>query len=76
MHEKVIIHHLMGGLNPEFKEELSRHESSMNTLSEFLKHAKIEEDLYDTFDKSRDPSLYSQQLYFRYDRSPISSLTT
>ncbi|CAF3145732.1 unnamed protein product [Rotaria sp. Silwood2] len=57
MSDKIIIHHLMSGLNPDFKKELSRRESSMNTLSEFLKHAKIEEDLYDTFEKSPISSL-------------------
>ena len=76
MSEKIIIHHLMSGLNPDFKKELSRRESSMNTLSEFLKHAKIEEDLYDTFEKSRNLSLHSQQPYFNYDRSAFSFLTT
>ena len=75
MSEKIIIHSLMSGLNPDFIKELSRHESSMNTLSEFLKHAKIEEDLYDTFEKSRHLSLHSQQPYFNYDRLAFSSLT-
>ena len=63
MSEKIIIHHLMSG-------------SSMHTLSEFLKHAKIEEDLYDTFEKSRNLLLQAQQSYFHYDRSATSSLTT
>ena len=76
MSEKIIIHRLMSGLNPDFIKELSRHESSMNTLCEFLKHAKIEEDLYDTFEKSCHLSLHSQQTYFNYDRSAFSSLTT
>ena len=76
MSEKIIIHHLMSGLNPDFQKELSRRESSMNTLSDFLKHAKIEEDLYDTFEKSRNLSPQAQQSYFHYDRSATSSLTT
>ncbi|CAF4711414.1 unnamed protein product, partial [Rotaria sp. Silwood2] len=57
MSEQVIIQHLMSGINPEFKRQLSRRESCMNTLNEFLKHAKIEQDLYDTFEKSGQLSL-------------------
>ena len=43
----------MSGLNPDFRKEISRHESCMKILSEFLKHAKIEHDLYDTVEKHR-----------------------
>jgi hypothetical protein len=66
----------MSGLNPNFKKELSRRESSMNTLSEFLKYAKIEQDLYDTFEKSRDLSLGSPQHYCNSEHSANSSFTT
>lgn len=51
----------MSGINPDFRKELSRRESSMNTLNEFLKYVKIEQDLYDTFEKSRKLSIESQQ---------------
>jgi hypothetical protein len=54
----------MSGINPEFKKELSGRESSMNTLKEFLKCVKIEQDLYDTFEKSRNLSLETQQKQF------------
>jgi len=54
MSEPTIIQHLMSRINPEFKKELSRRESSMNTLKEFLKYVKIEQDLYETFEKSRN----------------------
>ena len=76
MSEHIIIQHLMSGLNPDFKKELSRRESSMNTLDEFLKYAKIEEDLYDTFEKSRQQSLV-EPYQPNYDsiRSSIPSLT-
>ena len=47
----------MSGLNPDFRREISRHESCMKVLSEFLKHEKIEQDLYDTFEKPRRLSL-------------------
>ena len=65
----------MSGINPDFRKELSRRESSINTLNEFLKYAKIEQDLYDTFEKSRNLSMEYKQPYFSTDRSPIPSLT-
>ncbi|CAF3315199.1 unnamed protein product [Rotaria sp. Silwood2] len=75
MSEQIIIQHLMSGVNPDFKKELSRRESSMNTLNEFLKYVKIEQDLYDTFEKSRNVSLKSPQPYYNHDRSSAPSLT-
>ena len=57
MSDSIIIQHLMSGLNPDFRREISRHESCMKVLSEFLKHEKIEQDLYDTFEKPRRLSL-------------------
>ena len=54
MPDTVIIQHLMSGINPEFRRELSRRESAMQVLSEFLKHAKIEQDLHDTFSESHN----------------------
>src|SRR2546430_34082 len=56
MSDPIIIQYLMSGLNPEFKKELSRRELSMNTIMEFLKYAKIEQDLYDTFEKTYNSS--------------------
>lgn len=76
MSDKMIIQYLMSGLNPDFKKELSRHESSMITLTDFLKYAKLEQDLYDTFEQSRSLSLDTQQPSFNFDRSAMSSLTT
>ncbi|CAF4097207.1 unnamed protein product [Rotaria sordida] len=71
--QKIIIQHLMSGINPDFRKELLRRESSINTLNEFLKYAKIEQDLHDTF---RSPSLDSQQHHFNYNHPSILSLTT
>ncbi|CAF4747339.1 unnamed protein product, partial [Rotaria sp. Silwood2] len=76
MSEQIIIQYLMSGINPDFKKELSRRESSITTLNEFLKFAKIEQDLYDAFEKSQySSSIESQQPYFDYNRSSIPSLT-
>jgi hypothetical protein len=70
MSEKIMIQHLMSGINPDFKKELSRRESSIHTLNEFLKYAKIEQDLHDTFRKSSvDPQQYHD------DQIAIPSLT-
>ena len=64
MSDAIIIQHLMSGINPDFRKEISRHESCTNSLNEFLKYAKIEQDLYDTFEKTRFLSLESQQPTF------------
>ncbi|CAF4228982.1 unnamed protein product, partial [Rotaria sp. Silwood2] len=65
MSEQIIIQYLMSGINPDFKKELSRRVLSITTLSEFLKFAKIEQDLYDTFEKSQhSSSIEFQQPYF------------
>ena len=52
MSDSTTIQHMMSGINPEFRKELSRHSSCMNSLTEFLMQAKIEQDLYDTFTKT------------------------
>ncbi|CAF3905239.1 unnamed protein product [Rotaria sordida] len=70
--EKIIIQHLMSRINPDFRKELSRRESSINILNEFLKYAKIEQDLHD---RIRNLSIDSQQLYSNFNRPSIPSLT-
>ncbi|CAF1415622.1 unnamed protein product [Rotaria sordida] len=72
MSEKIIIKYLMSGINPDFRKELLRRESSINTLNEFLKYAKIEQDLHDTFGSL---SLDSQQRHFNYNHPSIPPLT-
>ncbi|CAF2820007.1 unnamed protein product [Rotaria sp. Silwood2] len=72
MSEKIIIQHLMSRINPDLKKELSRRESSINTLNQFLKFAKNEQDLHDTFGSL---SLDSQQRHLNYNHSSIPSLT-
>ncbi|CAF3297526.1 unnamed protein product [Rotaria sp. Silwood2] len=57
MSDSTIIQHLMSGINPNFKKEISRHESCLHQLNEFLKYAKIEQDLSDTFEKSNQLSI-------------------
>ncbi|CAF1045879.1 unnamed protein product [Rotaria sordida] len=52
--------------------ELLRRESSINTLNEFLKYAKIEQDLRD---RICNLSIDSQQLYSNFNRPSIPSLT-
>ena len=64
MSELLIIQYLMSGLIPDLRKELARRASSLNTLNEFLKYAKIEYDLYATFEKSRNLSLEPQQPFF------------
>ncbi|CAF2783413.1 unnamed protein product [Rotaria sp. Silwood2] len=66
----------MSGINPDFQKELSRRRSSMNTLNEFLRYAKIEQDLYDTFEKFHRLSIESTKLYFAINHQQISSSTT
>ncbi|CAF1286154.1 unnamed protein product [Rotaria sordida] len=62
----------MSRINPDFRKELSRRESSINILNEFLKYAKIEQDLHD---RIRNLSIDSQQLYSNFNRPSIPSLT-
>ena len=75
MSDSTIIQHLLSGLNSKFRKELSRRESAMNSLDGFLKYAKIEQDLNDTFDKVDALSIDAQQPYFDYNRSSNASLT-
>ncbi|CAF4129981.1 unnamed protein product, partial [Rotaria magnacalcarata] len=75
MSDSIIIQHLMSSLNPDFRKEISRRESCMNTLSEFFEYAKIEQDLYDTFEKSRHLILESKHSNFTYKHTTIPSLT-
>lgn len=74
MSHPTIIRYLISGLTPDFQKELSRRESAMNTLNEFLKYAKIEQDLNDTFDKLGEISI-NQQPQFDFNR-PLHTATT
>ncbi|CAF0951993.1 unnamed protein product [Rotaria sordida] len=75
MSDSIFMQHLMSEINPDFRKEMSRHVSCMNTLNEFLKYAKIEPALYDTFEKSRQLSIESKQSNFTFNHSRISTLT-
>jgi hypothetical protein len=75
MSDEIIIQHLMSGIIPDLKKELSRRELSIITLDDFLKYAKIEQDLYDTFEKPRHSSVEPQQSHFHQNGSSIPSLT-
>jgi hypothetical protein len=70
-----IIQHLLSGLSPNLQKELSRHESATNSLDAFLKYAKIEQDLNDTFEKMDALSIDPQQPYFDHSRSSNPPLT-
>ncbi|CAF3733527.1 unnamed protein product [Rotaria socialis] len=76
MSDSIIIQHLMSGINPEFRKELSRHQSCMNSLDEFLKYTKIEQDLYDTFEKTRQLAIESKQSQFTNYHSQNPSVAT
>lgn len=70
MSDLTIIQHIQSGLNPKIRREISRRETAMNSLNEFLKYAKIEQDLYDTFAKLDDMSIELQQPQFDLSRLP------
>ena len=57
MPNDVIIQHLMKGINPEIRKELTRLQSAMSTPSDFLKFAKLEQDLHDTFTQSQETTI-------------------
>ena len=71
MPDTVIIQHLMSGINPEFRRELSRRESAMQVLTEFLKHAKIEQDLHDTFSELQDVGINQPPPFATYHLSSL-----
>jgi len=75
MSEHHVIQHLMSGLNPKFKKELFRRESSIKTLNEFLKYAKLEQDLHDIYEKDYQSSSESTQVYPLLDHTSTPSLT-
>jgi Retrotransposon gag protein len=66
MPDTVIIQHLMTGINPEFRRELSRRESAMQALAEFMKYAKLEQDLHDTTEQLHEHKIQPQQQYLTY----------
>lgn len=63
MPDAIVIQHLMKGINPEFRKELTRRQSTTSTLSEFLKLAKLEQDLHDTFTQSQETSMQPLMTY-------------
>lgn len=73
MSDLTIIQYLLSGLDTNVRKELSRRESAMHSLDEFLKYAKIEQDLNDTFDKLGEISI-DQQPQFDFSR-PIHTTT-
>jgi hypothetical protein len=60
MSDTIIIQHLMKGINPEFWKGLTRRQTTITTLSEFLKFAKLEQDLHDTFTQVQDTTIQSE----------------
>ena len=62
MPNDVIIQHLMKGINPEIRKELTRLQSSMSIPSDFLKFAKLEQDLHDTFIQSQGATTQPEPL--------------
>ena len=75
MSDSTIIQYLLSGLNTYIRKELSRRESAMDSLGQFLKYAKIEQDLHDTFDKTATLSLDPNQPYFDHHHQLNPSLT-
>lgn len=75
MSDLTIIQYLLSGLNPNVRKELSRRESAMNSLDEFLKYVKLEQDLNDTFEKFGEMSIDSQQPQFDFSHIPNSTTT-
>lgn len=57
MTDTIIIQYLMKGINPEFRKELIRRQSSISTITEFLKQVKVEQDLHNTFTQSQTMSV-------------------
>jgi hypothetical protein len=75
MSDPTIIQYLLSGLNLNIRKELSRRESTMESLDEFLKYAKIEQDLNDTFDKFGEIATDQQQPQFHLNYLSNSTTT-
>ena len=76
MSDSMIIKYMLSGIIPELQMELSRREASTTTLKEFMKYAKIEQDLFDTFMKPHQSSPdIQQQPYFEGNRFTNPTIT-
>lgn len=75
MSDVTIIQHLRNGLNPDVRKEISRRESAMNSLDEFLKYVKIEQELNDTSEKFGEISMDPQRPQFDFTHLPTSTTT-
>ncbi|CAF1539566.1 unnamed protein product [Adineta ricciae] len=75
MPDSTIIQYLLSGLDTNIRKELSCRESAMNSLTEFLKYAKIEQDLNDTFNQTTALSLNQHQPYFVHHNELNPSFT-
>jgi len=64
----------MSGLTHKFKKELFRRESSINTLNEFLKYAKLEQDLHDVYGKELQSSPEPKPTYSSLNHTTTPSL--
>ena len=76
MPDTIIIQRLMKGINPEIRKELTRRQSTMPNRNEFLKQAKLEQDLHDRFTQSQtvnvqpEPILTYHLSANRYQQAP------
>jgi hypothetical protein len=76
MPDAIIIQHLMKGINPEFRKELTRRQTTISTLSEFLKIAKLEQDLHDTFSQVQDTTIQSEVHPMYYLSSQVNQMSS
>lgn len=66
--DRIIIQHLMKGINPEIRKELTRRQSAITTLTEFLRMAKLEQDIHDTSTQIQE-TMTSQNTFTTYHLS-------
>ncbi|CAF1120699.1 unnamed protein product [Didymodactylos carnosus] len=64
MTERIIVQHLMNGVRPEFRKQLSRHDPQIDQIATFLTVAKKEQDIHEQFEKFQEMKIQPQQPYF------------
>ncbi|CAF1075874.1 unnamed protein product [Didymodactylos carnosus] len=76
MSEKIIVQRLMNGIRPEFRMPLFRHEPLIQHIEVFLKTAKKEQDIQETFQKLDELKFTDSKPYFALNPKSIPFTAT
>ncbi|CAF4342504.1 unnamed protein product, partial [Didymodactylos carnosus] len=76
MSEKIIVQHLINGIRPELRMPLFRHEPPIQHIEVFLKAAKKEQDIQETFQKLDELQFTVSKPYFALNPKSIPFTAT